>query len=42
MKLNATGVDDALKALDAVLAPPEPAPPTTTPPAADAPPEKKQ
>jgi hypothetical protein len=43
MKLNATGVDDALKALDAVLAPPEPAPTTTTPPPAEgATPENKK
>jgi hypothetical protein len=43
MKLVATGVDDALKALDALLAPPAPPTPAPTPPpAAGAPPEKKQ
>jgi hypothetical protein len=43
VKLNPTTVDDVLKALDAVLAPPAPpAPPPTPPPAANPPPEKKQ
>jgi hypothetical protein len=42
MKLNATGVDDTIKALDAVLAPPAPPTPASTPPpAAGPPPEKK-
>jgi Domain of unknown function (DUF4340) len=41
MKMAVPLVEDALKALDAVLAPPPPPTPTSTPPAA-APPEKKQ